>query len=304
MKIKYLLAVIVSTFTITSTFADNLTQNFPDGANLMNVENAANLDAKFVSSKKMYQISDSKSIIKMFNLTLVVNGQSNIDKSKEGVLIVSNGTVRDYLNILGNQFGYYWTLNGSNVVFSPINPVISQPLPTQYNTPTQPKIIPLVKVAKTTPTNNLLIESEVESNNVLAVKNEENIQVKSNSTQPQQNVTPVVAVKVVESSTVVKTPTSPLISSNTIIPNKNYGVWEMKISDKTVKKTFQRWAKDAGWQLIWNANIDYPISAGMSIEGDFDYAVDEVCRASQFTDNKIIGEFHPKNKVIVITTQD
>lgn len=281
MKIKYLLAIVVSTLTMT-TFADNLTQSFPDGTNLMNVENSANLDAKFVSSKKMYKITDAKSVVKMFNLNLVVNGQSNIDKSNGGVMIVSTGTVRDYLNILGDQFGYYWSLNGSNVVFNPINPVIPKPTP-----------LPVKQIES------IQVES---SNNVLIVNNKTTNSVATTTTP----IAPLIKTnqQVVDAKPSVKTPTTPLINSTNIIQNKNYGIWEMKTSDKTVKKTFQRWAKDAGWQLIWNANVDYPISAGMSIEGDFDYAVNEVCRASQYTNNKIIGEFHPKNKVIVITTQD
>lgn len=296
MKIKYLLAIVVSTLTMT-TFADNLTQSFPDGTNLMNVENSANLDAKFVSSKRMYKITDAKSVVKMFNLNLVVNGQSNIDKSNGGVMIVSTGTVRDYLNILGDQFGYYWSLNGSNVIFNPINPVMPKPTPL----PIQKTTVAPVPVVISTP---IVKQSESKQ-----VESDINIVVINNSTTNNVTPTPVSPLiktnqQVVESKPIVKTPTTPLITSTNVVQNKNYGVWEMKISDKTVKKTFQRWAKDAGWQLIWNANVDYPISAGMSIEGDFDYAVNEVCRASQYTDNKIIGEFHPKNKVIVITTQD
>ena len=296
MKIKYLLAIVVSTLTMT-TFADNLTQSFPDGTNLMNVENSANLDAKFVSSKRMYKITDAKSVVKMFNLNLVVNGQSNIDKSNGGVMIVSTGTVRDYLNILGDQFGYCWSLNGSNVIFNPINPVMPKPTPL----PIQKTTVAPVPVVISTP---IVKQSESKQ-----VESDINIVVINNSTTNNVTPTPVSPLiktnqQVVESKPIVKTPTTPLITSTNVVQNKNYGVWEMKISDKTVKKTFQRWAKDAGWQLIWNANVDYPISAGMSIEGDFDYAVNEVCRASQYTDNKIIGEFHPKNKVIVITTQD
>lgn len=275
MNLKNKLTIILAGLSM-SVFADvggnNYTQNMPDGTNLMNVENATNLNAKFVSNKKMNNISDASSIVKMFNLNLVIQGQSANQKTGT-VQIVSNGTVRDYLNILGDQFGYYWTLNGNNVVFSPINPVVAKPTP-------------VVQVAPTPIVSSFNLESKEE--------------VKPVQTQD------VVVVKTVVPATnqVTKTPTTPIIEVKSITPDKNFGVWEVKMSDKTIKKALQRWAKDSGWQLIWNADVDFPVSASMTIDGDFDYAVNEVCRASQFTDSKIIGEFHPKNKVIVISTQD
>lgn len=285
MKFKCLLSILM-TMSISSVFADNNYQNsYADGTNLMNIQSATNLDAKFVSNKKMYQISDAKSVVKMLGLNLVVNGQSSQVVPTSGLIIVSNGTVRDYLNVLGDQFGYYWALEGSSVVFTPINPYI-KPISTPVSAVKPAVVQPQVAITPAA-------------------------QTQSISTSTQQTV----AVKEVESNTVstptapiikttVATPTTPIISETKVQPNKDFGVWEMKLSDKTVKKTFQRWAKEAGWQLIWNANVDFPISAEMQIEGDFDYAINEVCRASQYTNDKIIGEFHPKNKVIVITTQD
>lgn len=288
MRIKYLLAAIIATSLSMPVFADNLTQDYPDGTNLMNVQNSANLDAKFVSSKKMYQISDAKSIVKMFSLNLVVNGQSNIDNTKNGVIIVSNGTVRDYLNILGDQFGYSWNLNGANVVFVPLNPVL-------------PKKV-LLPAQTINTIQNKTVETQITPAQIAKV--DSSIVIINEKKESEAVLNPVKPLKVSSSTPIVKTPVKPLISTTLTTPNKDSGVWEIKLSDKTIKKSLQRWAKDAGWQLIWNANIDYPISASLAITGNFDYAINEVCKASQYTDNKIIGEFHPKNKVIVISTQD
>lgn len=275
MNKKILLIGMLSSLPFLS-FADTQSQNYANGTNLMNIQNAANLDGKFVSSKKMYYITDATSVVKMFNLNLSVNGQSSIDNSKNGVMIVSTGTVKDYLNILGDKFGYSWTLNGSSVVFTPLIPMVTKTSPIIVS----PVIIPQqVSMQKET-----IIESTPVKAVVLLPKKE-------------------ASAPTIQKLAVV-TPVTPIISTVKTTPDKNSGTWDMKVSDKTVKKTMQRWATQAGWQLIWNANVDFPISAEMKIDGTFDYAVNEICRASQFTDNKIIGEFHPKNKVLVITTQD
>lgn len=272
MKIKTLFAMIVTVSSIT-VYADNQNQSFQDGTNLMNTSNVASLDTKFVSSKKMYELSDAKSVIRSFGLTLLINGKSNIDLTQNGTTIVSSGTVKDYLNTLGTKFGYSWNLNGSNVVFTPIIPaqiITPKPLPT-------PVVVTQPKVEQT------------------------------NTVKPIVAIVPVTATPVVatiKESDVIKTPTQPLIVKKTETVEKTQTKWEVKVSDKTIKKSLQRWANDAGWQLIWNTSYDYPISATMIIDGTFDEAVNEICVASQYTDNKITGDFHTKNKVLVITSQD
>lgn len=265
---KKIMTLILSSF-LTTVFADSIDiqENVPDGTNLMATNYNSNLNQQFVSSKRLYSINDAKATIKMFNLNLVVNGQSNTNIPSSGVMIVSNGTARDYLNVLGNQFGYSWVLSGSNIVFTPI---VAKVIPTPTPTP---------KPVITMPTNS---SAPPKNNQVVIVS------------QPKNQV-----YKKVESD-----PVKPTIKTSTTYPDKNNGHWVMSLSDGTVRKALKKWADEAGWQLIWNANIDFPIKASMVIDGPFDYAVNEICRASQSTNTRIVGEFHPKNKVVVISAQD
>ena len=261
-NLKKIVFVLGCSTFVGLSFAEDLNaasylQDAPDGTDLTQTQ-ATNLDNPFVSSKTMYSLNDSKAVLKIFNLNLVINGLSNTTIPSNGLIINSNGTVRDYLNRLGNQFGYSWNLSGSNVIFTPIVPkIIPVVLPT-------PKPQPIVKI----PVASLINESSI--------------------------------VKKVESPII--TPTKPIIKTTIIIPNKEEGQWKMDLSDGTVKKSLQKWAKQAGWQLIWTANVDFPVQASMVIDGKFDYAVNEVCRASQFTGIQLLGEFHPKNKVVVISS--
>lgn len=271
-NIKRIVLVLSGIAIVNVSYADDLNnslQDVPDGTNLTQTQ-STNLDNPFVSSKKMFSLNDSKAVLQMLNLNLVVNGQSNTQIPDIGLIIKSNGNVRDYLNRLGNQFGYTWALSGSNVVFTPIVPkVIVVPTPTP-----QPKpVIQATPVAKpAVNVTSLIVASESQPTNKVA------------------------------SNPVVSTPTSPVIKTSIFMPNKEEGQWKMDVADGTVKKTLQKWAKQAGWQIIWSANVDFPIQASMVVDGQFDYAVNEVCRASQFTGIQLLGEFHPKNKVVVISS--
>ena len=50
--------------------------------------------------------------------------------------------------------------------------------------------------------------------------------------------------------------------------------WDIRSSDKTVYGAMKRWAKTAGWQLMWDTDgNDYPVIAEASYKGQFDVAV-------------------------------
>jgi len=50
--------------------------------------------------------------------------------------------------------------------------------------------------------------------------------------------------------------------------------WDIRSSDKTIYGAMKRWAKTAGWQLMWDTDgNDYPVIAEASYKGQFDVAV-------------------------------
>lgn len=72
--------------------------------------------------------------------------------------------------------------------------------------------------------------------------------------------------------------------------------------DRTVRDGIAKWSKQAGWQLVWKGAFDMPVEAQVKIPGSFEYAINEICRASQATGKQLIAEMHDKNKVVVIYT--
>ncbi|TXI24172.1 MAG: hypothetical protein E6Q67_02850 [Roseateles sp.] len=49
--------------------------------------------------------------------------------------------------------------------------------------------------------------------------------------------------------------------------------WEVLASDVLLVKTFQRWAKDAGYTLRWDAEKNFLVSGPNTWTGSFEYAV-------------------------------
>ncbi len=75
-------------------------------------------------------------------------------------------------------------------------------------------------------------------------------------------------------------------------------VWEISPADGTLRNAFTRWAGAAGWQLSWDAPVDYPISVRASFQGSFDEAVGSVATALETADVPLQVTFYRANKVL------
>jgi len=75
-------------------------------------------------------------------------------------------------------------------------------------------------------------------------------------------------------------------------------VWEISPSDGTLRSAFARWAGAAGWQLSWDAPVDYPIKVRASFQGSFDEAVGSVASALETADVPLQVTFYRANKVL------
>lgn len=93
--------------------------------------------------------------------------------------------------------------------------------------------------------------------------------------------------------------TTTTISSTT----DNVKVWTLNPTrDRNVREGMMRWAKEAGWQLVWKGAYDMPVEVEVKVPGSFEFAINEICRASQATGKQLLAEMHDKNKVVVIYT--
>jgi hypothetical protein len=61
-------------------------------------------------------------------------------------------------------------------------------------------------------------------------------------------------------------------------------IWSLQTQDKTLYHSISRWAQLANWQLMWEAERDFPIQAQISIEGSFTAAIQLVMNSLASTD--------------------
>lgn len=77
-------------------------------------------------------------------------------------------------------------------------------------------------------------------------------------------------------------------------------VWSYSASDKYISVTFARWAKQAGYQLVWKAENDFEVQSSGSLNVGFKSAVNEVLKSFKNSENPLKAEWY-KNNVVVIS---
>jgi hypothetical protein len=76
--------------------------------------------------------------------------------------------------------------------------------------------------------------------------------------------------------------------------------WVLGYQDGTLRNVISKWCNQAKWQLIWNVKADFPISASWTINGSFEFAINELLKASQQTDVPLYARMHDSNHVVEI----
>lgn len=77
-------------------------------------------------------------------------------------------------------------------------------------------------------------------------------------------------------------------------------VWRMEVSDKTVRTALARWAHEAGWQLMWDAPVDFSLDASATVHGTFEEALQSVVDALASSSTPIQAVLYRGNKVLRI----
>jgi len=82
-------------------------------------------------------------------------------------------------------------------------------------------------------------------------------------------------------------------------------IWSLQTQDKTLYHSISRWAQSANWQLMWEAERDFPIQAQISIEGSFTAAFQMVMNSLASSDYPLQAVMNNSTRVIsVIRHQD
>jgi hypothetical protein len=61
-------------------------------------------------------------------------------------------------------------------------------------------------------------------------------------------------------------------------------VWSLQPEDKRLSLALLRWAQQAGWQIVWEAERDFVIDSSLHLSGDFLKSVGTVMQSLASTD--------------------
>ncbi len=72
-------------------------------------------------------------------------------------------------------------------------------------------------------------------------------------------------------------------------------------TDKTLSRALARWVELAGWQLAWDAQIDYPLDLRASFSGSFEEAINKVATSLATAERPLHFTFYDGNKVLRVS---
>lgn len=77
--------------------------------------------------------------------------------------------------------------------------------------------------------------------------------------------------------------------------------WIVSPSDGTMRVVLSRWANTAGWQLVWDANVDVPLSVSADFQGEFRDAVKALFHSLTAADVNLNAMLYNGNRVLRVT---
>lgn len=79
--------------------------------------------------------------------------------------------------------------------------------------------------------------------------------------------------------------------------------WEISPSDRTLNTTLARWSTTAGWQLVWDMDVDYPIETRAVLGGSFQEAVGAVMQSLAGASVPLQATFYDGNRVLRVVAK-
>jgi hypothetical protein len=74
--------------------------------------------------------------------------------------------------------------------------------------------------------------------------------------------------------------------------------WQMRPSDGSVRNALARWAKEAGWQFVWDVPTDFAIDATATVHGTLEEALRQVVEALAGSAVPIQAVMYKRNRVL------
>lgn len=77
--------------------------------------------------------------------------------------------------------------------------------------------------------------------------------------------------------------------------------WTVSPADATLRRVLAKWTARAGWQLVWEASVDVPVTVNASFDGDFRSAVKRLFSSLSAADVNLNGLMYSGNRVLRVT---
>jgi len=80
-------------------------------------------------------------------------------------------------------------------------------------------------------------------------------------------------------------------------------VWQLSPADRVLSLALQRWSAAATWQLVWEADRDFPIEVEIQLQGHFSAVLEQVMRSLQDSDYPLQAVMNAQTRVLRIRRQ-
>lgn len=79
--------------------------------------------------------------------------------------------------------------------------------------------------------------------------------------------------------------------------------WSLSTEDRRLSIALQRWSALAGWQMVWEAERDFPIEVNVQIHGDFSTALEKLMLSLAESDYPLQGVVNAQTRVLRVRRQ-
>ncbi|AOJ06545.1 toxin co-regulated pilus biosynthesis Q family protein [Burkholderia mayonis] len=105
------------------------------------------------------------------------------------------------------------------------------------------------------------------------------------------------------SAPAVSAPAAEALPAAPAAPPAPLPVWDVRASDGTIRGVLSRWARTAGWQLVWDAPVDFSIDAQATLRGSFEDALQALVASLGRTSTPIQAILYQGNHVLRVVAQ-
>ena len=74
--------------------------------------------------------------------------------------------------------------------------------------------------------------------------------------------------------------------------------WWLNPQDRRLSIVLQRWSAQAGWQLVWEAERDFPLEVQAELTGSFAEVLSELMDSLADTDYPLQAVMNPRTRVV------